>query len=181
MMVDDVKELVAMREGVPAACFYLVGAGSKTLGLGTALSDAGVVEHSLLFMVGRLREGSSRPRPPPVPRSWHCYVCDMGGCRPARNTCFRCLAPRGTVPQPQSRSKPPRDNQFPGRSPQPSGGGNPTYRKPALEAVLVPFSIDRSSSPVKGGCVGACQGFAWDWGAGECFGAGAGQPCSTQA
>ena len=83
-----------MREGVPDACFHLVGAGSKALRLGTILSDAGVVGHSLLFMVGRLRGGSSRPRPPPVPGSWHCYVCDMGGCWPARNTCFRCLAPR---------------------------------------------------------------------------------------
>ena len=69
MMVDDFMELVAMREGVPVACFYLVGAGSKALRLGTALSDAGLVGHSLLFMVGGLRGGSSRPRPPPVPGS----------------------------------------------------------------------------------------------------------------
>ena len=79
MLVDDVMELVAMREGVPVACFYLVGAGSKALRLGTTLSDAGVVGHSLLSMAGRLRGGSSRPRPPPVPGSWHCYVCDMRG------------------------------------------------------------------------------------------------------
>ena len=179
MMVDDFMDLVAMRD-VPVACFYLVGAGSKALRLGTALSDAGVVvEHALLFKVGRLRGGSSRPRPPPVPGSWHCYVCDMGGCWPARNTCFRCLAPRGTVPQ-QSRSKPPRENQFPGRSPQPSGGGNPTYRKPAPQAASVPPSIGRSSSQVKGDAlalVKALRGF----GVPESFGAGAGQPCSTQA
>ena len=64
MLVDDFVELVAMRARVPAACFYLVGAGSKALRLGTTLSDAGVVGHSLLFMAGRLRGGSSRPRPP---------------------------------------------------------------------------------------------------------------------
>ena len=87
---------------------------------------------------------------PPVPGSWHCYVCDMGGCWPARNTCFRCLAPRGTVPQPQSRSKPPRENQFPGRSPQPSGGGNPTYRKLAPQVASVPPTNGRSPTPVKG-------------------------------
>ena len=31
MLVGDFMELVAMREGVPVACFYLVGAGSKAL------------------------------------------------------------------------------------------------------------------------------------------------------
>ena len=150
MMVDEFMELVALREGVPAACFYLVGAGSKALRLEMTLSDAGVVCHSLLFMAGRLRGGSSRPRPPPVPGSWHCFVCDMGFCWPARNTCSRCLAPRGTVPQPQSRSKPPRENQFPERSPQPGGGGNPTYRKPVPQVASVPPSNGRSSAPVKG-------------------------------
>ena len=79
-MVDDFVELVVMREFVPAACFYLVGASSKALRLGTILSDAGVVGHSLLFMVGRLRGGSSRPRPPPVPGSCHCHESDMRGC-----------------------------------------------------------------------------------------------------
>ena len=96
LLVDDFLELVAMRAQVPVACFYLVGAGSKALRFLMTLSQAGVVGHSLLFMAGRLRGGSSRPRPPPVPGSWHCCVCDMGGCWPARNTCFRCLAPRGT-------------------------------------------------------------------------------------
>ena len=101
MLVDDFMELVSMRDCVAVACFYLVGAGSKALRLETTLSDAWVVGHLLLFMVGRPRRGSSRPRPPPVPGSWHCYVCDMGGCWPARNSCFRCLAPRRTVPQSQ--------------------------------------------------------------------------------
>ena len=96
-MVDDFIELVALREGFPVACFYLVGAGSKALRLGTALSDAGVVEYSLLFMLGRLRGGSSGPRPPPAPGSWHCYACDMGGCWPARNTCFSGVSRRGAL------------------------------------------------------------------------------------
>ena len=61
MLVDDFMELVAMREGVLVACIYLVVAGSKALRLGTTLSDARVVGHSLLFMVGHLRGGSSRP------------------------------------------------------------------------------------------------------------------------
>ena len=51
MLVDDFMELVAMREGVPVACFYSVGACSKALRLGTTLSDAWVVGHSLLFML----------------------------------------------------------------------------------------------------------------------------------
>ena len=128
--------LVAMCEDVLVACFYLVGAGSKVLRFGAALCDVGVNADSPVIMVDRLRGGSSRPRPPPVPGSWHCYVCDMGVCWPKRNTCYRCLASRGTVPQPHSRSKPPRENQFPGRSPQPSGGVNPTYRKPAPPGLL---------------------------------------------
>ena len=77
-------------------------------------------------------------------------IVDMGGCWPARNTCFRCLAPLGTVPQPQSRSEPPRENQFPGRAPQPSGGGNPTYRKPAPQAASVPPTSGKNSAPGKG-------------------------------
>ena len=101
-------------------------------------------------MAGRLRGGPSRPRPPPVPGSWHCHVCDMGGCWPARNTCFRCLAPRGTVPQPQSRSEPPRENQFPVQSPQPSGGVNPTYRKLAPQAASVPPTGGNLDAAVKG-------------------------------
>ena len=64
LLVDDFVELVAMRARVPVACFYLVGAGTKALRLGMTLSDTGVVGHSLLFMAGRLRGGSSRPRPP---------------------------------------------------------------------------------------------------------------------
>ena len=84
MLVDDFMELVA----VPLACFCLVGTGSKVPRLGTTLCDARVVGHSLLFMVGRLRKGSSRPRPPPVPGSWHCYVCDMGGCWPSAKHVF---------------------------------------------------------------------------------------------
>ena len=76
--------------------------------------------------------------------------------------CFRCLAPRGTVPQPLSRSTPPRENQFPGRSPQPSGGINPTYRKPAPQAASVPFASGKSSAPVEGDAlalVEALRGF----------------------
>ena len=66
------------------------------------------------------------------------------------------------MPQPQSRSKPPRENQFLGRSPHPSGGGNPTYRKPAPPVASVPPTNGRSSAPVKGDAlalVKALRGF----------------------
>ena len=66
------------------------------------------------------------------------------------------------MPQPQSRSKPPRENQFPGRSPQPSGGGDPTYRKPATQVASVPPTNGRSPAPVKGDAlalVKALRGF----------------------
>ena len=134
--VDDFMEMVAMREGVPVACFYLVGAGSKVLRFGATLCDVGVNVDSLVIMVGRLRGGSSRPRPPPVPGS--CIaMCATWECAGQSGTrVIGVLRRGGTVPQPHSRSKPPRENQFPGRSPQPSGGVNPTYRKPAPPGLL---------------------------------------------
>ena len=54
------------------------------------------------------------------------------------------------MPQPQNRSKPPRENQFRGRSAQPSGGGNPTHRKPIPRAATVPPTGGKSNAPVKG-------------------------------
>ena len=66
------------------------------------------------------------------------------------------------MPQPHSRSKPPRETQFPGRSPQPCGGVNPTYRKLAPQASSVPPANGKFSAPVKGDAfalVKALRGF----------------------
>ena len=60
------------------------------------------------------------------------------GQRGGGNTCFRCLAPRVSQPDPRGRPKPPRESQFPWRSPQTVGGGNPTYRKAAPQASSEP-------------------------------------------
>ena len=52
-----------------------------------------------------------------VPGSWHCYTCNLGGCWPSRNTCFRCLAPRGcSAPLPKPRHQ--RETEALGRAPQ---------------------------------------------------------------
>ena len=40
-LVDDFMEMVAMREGVPVACSYLVGAGSKLLRSGRVFATLG--------------------------------------------------------------------------------------------------------------------------------------------
>ena len=58
MLVADFME---SRVRVPAACFYLVGAGSKAL-RGRLFLMLGWLDTLFSFMVGRLRGGSSRPR-----------------------------------------------------------------------------------------------------------------------
>ena len=152
MLVDDFVELVAGRARVPAACFYLVGAGSKALRLRTSLCDAWV-GHALLFMTGRLRGGFSRPRPPPVPGSWHCYVCDMGGAG-QRGTRVFGVARRGLLCFSRNLALSLRVKiSFRGVPPQPSGGGNPTYRNPAPQVASVPPTGGRSCSGERR-CVG---------------------------
>ena len=144
--------------------FIWWGAGSKALRLGTTLSDAGVVGHSLLYGGSFTRRllASETSASAWLLALFTCATWEGAGQRGTR--VFGVSRRGGTVPQPQSRSKPPRENQFPGRSPQPSGGGNPTYRKPAPQAASVPTG-GRSSAPVRGDCVGVGEGIAWIWGA----------------
>ena len=67
-------------------------------------------------------------KPPVVPGSWHCCTCNLGGCWPSRNTCFRCLAPRGSsAPLPKPRHQ--RETQALGRAPQRSPAVEPTQRR----------------------------------------------------
>ena len=62
-----------------------------------------------------------------VPGSWTCMVCNMGGCWPVRQSCFRCGSARGTGPSIPAG----REMRYPGEG---SGGsvniGNPTTRQP---------------------------------------------------
>ena len=75
-------------------------------------------------MRGRLLGGTSRgPRSPQVPGSWHCSVCNMGGCWPGRDHCFRCLTPRYA----NARR---REANFPGRPPHHGVSREPTMRAP---------------------------------------------------
>ena len=65
-------------------------------------------------------------KPPVEPGSWHCYRCNLGGCWPARNTCFQCLAPRGETAPVASR-RPQLEDQALGRAPQRSPAVEPTH------------------------------------------------------
>ena len=62
-----------------------------------------------------------------VPGSWTCMVCNMGGCWPVRQNCFRCGAARGSGPSVPSG----REMRYPGRGASgPASNDNPTSRQP---------------------------------------------------
>ena len=89
------------------------------------LKRQGCGRDSLICMCSGLKGGG---KPPVVPGSWHCYVCNLGGCWPSRNTCFRCLAPRGSSASlPKLRHQ--RETQALGRAPQRSPAVKPTQRR----------------------------------------------------
>ena len=164
MLVDDLMELVAMREGVVfrllaftwwvrAAKLCAWGRLFLMLGWLDTLFSLWWVVYEEALRVRDLRQFLALG-------IVTCVTWEGAGQRGTR--VFRCLALWGTVPQPQSRSEPPRENQFPKRSPQPSGGVNPTYRKPAPQAASVPLTSGKSSAPVKGDAlalVRALRGF----------------------
>ena len=74
---------------------WLVPSGRR-LQEDVTLVQSGIGPDSSLFMSTRLRGGAMRQRAPLVPGSWTCSNCNMGGCWPSKNVCFRCLAPRPT-------------------------------------------------------------------------------------
>ena len=97
--MDEVSLVVGQVEsltGVPRSLFCLVGASGRRIWEDVTLEKSGLGPDSSLFMTARLLGGSMRQRAPLVPGSWTCNNCNMGGCWPSRNVCFRCLAPRPT-------------------------------------------------------------------------------------
>ena len=67
-------------------------------------------------------------KPAVVLGSRHCHTCNLGGCWPSRNMCFRCLAPRGaTLPAGNRRQQ--RETHALGRAPQRSPAVEPTQRR----------------------------------------------------
>ena len=134
--MDEVSLVVGQVEsltGVPRSLFYLVGASGRRIWEDDTLEKSGLGPDSSLIMTARLLGGSMRQRAPLVPGSWTCNNCNMGGCWPSRNVCFRCLAPRPTNGPRFSSPTPARETQHLGRAPQVQRTGNPTFRRGTVQ------------------------------------------------
>ena len=123
---------------LPSSAFYLTFGHTCLNGTDT-LKSAGLQLDSLIRMRGRLLGGTARgPRNPQVPGSWHCWYCNMCGCWPGRDYCFRCLTPEFA-----NTWRPPRESHFPGRPVQHGVSREPTIRAPHPQ--LAPKSGPRPS------------------------------------
>ena len=106
--------------GIPVDRFYLVVNGGR-LDPGLSLNQNGIDKDVSVRMCFRLKGGVRQE----VPGSWTCNICNMGGCWPVRQNCFRCGAARGSGPSgPTGREK-----KYPGRNANTGGGGNPSVRR----------------------------------------------------
>ena len=90
--------------------FYFTVAG-HVMDANMSLSRSGVQLDGTVSMRSRSKGGVKTE----VPGSWTCMVCNMGGCWPARASCFRCRSSRGAT----SPTPPVREQRYPGK-----GGGN---------------------------------------------------------
>ena len=134
--MDEVSLVVGQVEsltGVPRSMFYLVGASGRRIWEDDTLEKGGLGPDSSLTMTARLLGGSMRQRAPLVPGSWTCNNCNMGGCWPSRNVCFRCLAPRPMNGPRFSSPTPAGETQHLGRAPQVQRTGNPTFRRGTVQ------------------------------------------------
>ena len=117
-LVHDVSSIT----GIPVEKFYLVVDG-RMLNLDFTLSPAGIGWDVSVRMCFRLNGGVKHE----VPGSWTCMICNMGGCWPVRQNCFRCGAARGSGPSVPSG----REKRYPGRGvSEPVSNGNPSSRQP---------------------------------------------------
>ena len=107
---------------IPVEKFYFVVEG-RVLSLESTLSQAGISWNVSVRMCFRLNGGAKHD----VPGSWTCMFCNMGGCWPVRQSCFRCGSARGTGPSfPAGR-----EMRYPGRGAGgPVSNGNPSTRQP---------------------------------------------------
>ena len=88
LLVSELLDKISVLSALPSSAFYLTS-GHKRLKDSDTLKSAGLERDALLRMRGRLLGGTSRgPRNPQVPGSWHCSVCNLGGCWPGRDHCF---------------------------------------------------------------------------------------------
>ena len=112
LLVPELLDKISVLSALPSSAFYLTF-GHKRLKESDTLKSAGLERDALLRMRGRLLGGTSRgPRTPQVPGSWHCAVCNLGGCWPGRDHCFRCLTPRFA-----NARRPPRNHNSQGAPP----------------------------------------------------------------
>ena len=142
-----------IKGGSNKRCFFVIDLSGKTWTMTTALnSSTSSLQHDISSITGipvdwfgrldpdlslnqngidkdvsvrmsfRLKGGVRQE----VPGSWTCNICNMGGCWPVRQNCFRCGAARGSGPSgPTGREK-----KYPGRNANTSGGGgNPSVRR----------------------------------------------------
>ena len=125
LLVSELLDKIAGLCALPSSAFYLTF-GHARLNESDTLKSAGLQRDAFLRMRGRLLGGTSRgPRNPQVPGSWHCSVCNLGGCWPGRDHCFRCLTPRFA-----NARRPPRESHFPGRPTHHGVSREPTIRAP---------------------------------------------------
>ena len=119
--ISSLEHDVSSITGIPVDKFYLVVNGRR-LDPDLILSHAGIDWDVSVRMCFRLKGGGRHE----VPGSWTCNICNMGGCWPVRQNCFRCGAARGAGPSVPSG----REKRYPGRNATASvGGGNPSFRR----------------------------------------------------
>ena len=123
ILVSELLDKIAGLSALPTSAFHLTFGHTCLNGTDT-LKSAGLQRDSLIRMRGRLLGGTARgPRNFQVPGSWHCSFCNMGGCWPGRDRCFRCNNSRFS-----NARRPPRESHFPGRPVQHGVSREPTIR-----------------------------------------------------
>ena len=91
--VSSLVHDISSAASIPVEKFCLVVEG-RVLSLDLTLRQAGISWDVSVRVCFRLNGGVKRD----VPGSWTCMFCNMGGCWPVRQNCFRCGAARGTGP-----------------------------------------------------------------------------------
>ena len=123
---DVVSDALQLHADEYAVC------GSRLIKMESTLSQNGIGNGSNVQVLRRLRGGAGAYLD--IPGQWECKVCHATRCWPARKRCYRCDAPRDTVPNnlpmgplgrapPQSRSSGP-----PARSSVPPSCSTSEYR-----------------------------------------------------
>ena len=119
--VSSLEHHVSSMTGISVDKFYLVVNGGR-LDPDLSLSQNGIDWDVSVRMCFRMKGGVRHE----VPGSWTCNICNMGGCWPVRQNCFRCGAARGSGSSGPSG----REKRYPGRNANTSGGGgNPSVRR----------------------------------------------------